>query len=79
MIRLEHSRERFAGLPLPEVGGQPRPAGSVTVQLASAGRYCGEVATTLRDLPAGDRVTVLGTLAGAVRPVAARSLTFVLR
>lgn len=39
MIRLEHSRERFARLPLPEVGGQLRPAGSVTVQLASAGRW----------------------------------------
>ncbi len=62
MIRLEHSRERFAGLPLPEVGGQPRPAGSVTVQLASAGRYCGEVAITLRDLPADDRVATLGHL-----------------
>jgi len=79
MIRLEHSRERFAGLPLPEVGGQPRPAGSVTAQLASAGRYCGEVAITLRDLPADDRVAVLGTLAGAVPPMAARSLTTVLR
>lgn len=79
MIRLEHSRERFAGLPLPEVGGQPRPAGSVTVQLASAGRYCGEVAMSLRDLPADDRVAVLGTLAGAVPPMAARSLTTVLR
>lgn len=64
MIRLERSRERFAGLPLPEVGGQPRPAGSVTVQLASAGRYCGEVAITLRDLPADDRVAVLGSLPG---------------
>jgi len=30
MIRLDDSRERFAGLPLPEVGGQLRPAGSVT-------------------------------------------------
>ncbi|MCJ1715407.1 MupG family TIM beta-alpha barrel fold protein [Curtobacterium sp. VKM Ac-2922] len=62
MIRLEHSRERFAGLPLPEVGGQPRPAGSVTVQLASAGRYCGEVAITLWDLPCDDRVAVLGAV-----------------
>ncbi|MBT1623509.1 DUF871 family protein [Curtobacterium flaccumfaciens pv. oortii] len=79
MIRLEHSRERFARLPLPEVGGQPRPVGSVTVQLASAGRYCGEVAITLRDLPADDRVAVLGTLADAVPPMAARSLTTVLR
>lgn len=60
MIRLEHSRERFAGLPLPEVGGQPRPAGSVTVQLASAGRYCGEVAVTLRNLPSDRRVARLG-------------------
>ncbi|PCN48063.1 hypothetical protein Csp2054_09325 [Curtobacterium sp. 'Ferrero'] len=68
MIRLEHSRERFADLPLPEAGGQPRPAGSVTVQLASAGRYRGEVAITLRDLPADDRVAVLGTVEGAVRP-----------
>jgi hypothetical protein len=59
MIRLEHSRERFARLPLPEAGGQPRPAGSVTVQLASAGRYCGEVAITLRDLPRDDHVAVL--------------------
>lgn len=63
MIRLEHSRERFAALPLPEVGGQPRPAGSVTVQLPSAGRYCGEVAITLQDLPADDRVAVLGSAA----------------
>ncbi|WFR65845.1 DUF871 family protein [Curtobacterium flaccumfaciens] len=61
MIRLEHSRERFAGLPLPEVGGQPRPAGSVTVQLPAAGRYCGEVAITLRDLPTDNRVAVLGS------------------
>ncbi|WP_375334733.1 phospho-sugar glycosidase domain-containing protein [Curtobacterium sp. MCLR17_044] len=73
MIRLEHSRERFAGLPLPEVGGQPRPAGSVTVQLASAGRYCGDVAIALRDLPADSRVAVLGFLsspdcAPGVRP-----------
>lgn len=62
MIRLEHSRERFAGLPLPEVGGQPRPAGSVTVQLPAAGRYCGEVAITLRDLPTDDRVANVGVL-----------------
>ncbi|QKS87194.1 DUF871 domain-containing protein [Curtobacterium flaccumfaciens pv. flaccumfaciens] len=48
MIRLEYSRERFAGLPLPEVRGQPRPAGSVTVQLASAGRYCGEARSRCR-------------------------------
>jgi uncharacterized protein len=34
MIRLEHSRERCAGLPLPEAGGQPRPAGALTVQMA---------------------------------------------
>jgi len=60
MIRLEHSRERFAGLPLPEVCGQPRPAGSVTVQLASAGRYCGEVALLLRALQADRRVAQLG-------------------
>ncbi|WP_372440160.1 MupG family TIM beta-alpha barrel fold protein [Curtobacterium flaccumfaciens] len=49
MIRLEHSRERFARLPLPKVGGQPRPAGSVTVQLTSAGRSrsrCGTCQTT---------------------------------
>ncbi|PZE61224.1 hypothetical protein DEJ24_05965 [Curtobacterium sp. MCPF17_001] len=59
MIRLEHSRERFAGLQLPEIAGQPRPAGSETVQLASAGRYCGEVAITSRDLPSDDRVVVL--------------------
>jgi len=59
-IRLEHSRERLAGLPLPEVGGQPRPARSVTVQLASAGRYCGEVAIVLRESPIDDRVAVLG-------------------
>ncbi|MFJ4297619.1 MupG family TIM beta-alpha barrel fold protein [Curtobacterium sp. NPDC089689] len=62
MIRLEHSRERFAALPLPDVGGQPRPAGAVTVQLPAAGRYCGEVAIVLRDLPADDRVAVLGTV-----------------
>lgn len=62
MIRLEHSRERFAGLPLPSVGGKPRPAGSVTVQLPSAGRYCGEVGIALRDLPADDRVAVLGSV-----------------
>ncbi|MFK4483291.1 MupG family TIM beta-alpha barrel fold protein [Curtobacterium sp. AB7] len=79
MIRLEHSRERFAGLPLPEVGGQPRPAGSVTVQLASAGRYCGEIGITLRDLPADGRVAVLGTLAGAVPPMAVRFPATVLR
>ncbi|WP_396290858.1 MupG family TIM beta-alpha barrel fold protein [Curtobacterium sp. KT1] len=78
MIRLEHSRERFAGLPLPEVGGQPRPAGSVTVQLASSGRYCGEVAITLRDLPADDRVAVLGTLTVPSPEVGDQSLTIVL-
>ncbi|SDR08395.1 hypothetical protein SAMN02800687_3654 [Curtobacterium sp. UNCCL20] len=79
MIRLEHSRERFAGLPLPEVGGQPRPAGSVTVQLASARRYCGEVAITLRDLPADDRVAVVGMLASPIPLVGAHPLTAVLR
>jgi len=60
LIRLEGSRARFAGLPLPHVGGQPRPAGSVTVQLPAAGRYCGEVAVTLRDLPGDERVAVVG-------------------
>lgn len=74
MIRLEHSRERLAGLPLPEVGGQPRPAGSVTVQLASSGRYCGEIAITLRD----DRVAVLGTLTVSSPEVGNQSLTIVL-
>ncbi|RPE75704.1 hypothetical protein EDF28_3649 [Curtobacterium sp. PhB137] len=78
MIRLEHSRERFAGLPLPEVGGQPRPAGSITVQLASAGRYCGEVAITLRDLPADDRVAVLGALTVPLAALGDQSLTIVL-
>lgn len=78
MIRLEHSRERFAGLPLPEVGGQPRPAGSVTVQLASAGRYCGEVAITLRDLPADERVALLGRSAAPVPELRAHSLTALL-
>jgi len=77
MIRLEHMRERF--VPLPEVGGQPRPAESVTMQSASAERYDGEVAITLRDLPDDDRVAVLGTLAGAVPSTTARSLTTVLR
>lgn len=38
LIRLEHSRERVAGMLRPEVGGQPRPAGSVAVELASMGR-----------------------------------------
>ncbi|MBO9044398.1 phospho-sugar glycosidase domain-containing protein [Curtobacterium flaccumfaciens] len=74
MIRLEHSRERFAGLPLPEVGGQPRPAGSVTVQLASAGRYCGEVAITLSDLGPDERVAVLGKLPITGYPVGAHPL-----
>jgi uncharacterized protein len=78
MIRLEHSRERFAGLPLPEVGGQPRPAGSVTVQLPAAGRYCGEVAITLRDLPTDDRVTVVGRLSAPVPEFRARSFTTLL-
>ncbi|MFJ3383389.1 MULTISPECIES: MupG family TIM beta-alpha barrel fold protein [unclassified Curtobacterium] len=79
MIRLEHSRERFAGLPLPEVGGQPRPAGAVTVQLASAGRYCGEVAIVLRELPADDRVAVLGALAAGASPTRDHSSTISLR
>ncbi|WP_181435607.1 MupG family TIM beta-alpha barrel fold protein [Curtobacterium sp. MCPF17_051] len=61
MIRLEHSQERFAGLPLPEAGGQPRPAGSVTLQLASAGRNFGEVAITLRDLPPDRKIAVCGS------------------
>lgn len=78
MIRLEHSRERFAGLPLPAVGGQPRPAGAVTVQLTSAGRYCGEVAITLRDLPADDRVAVLGALTVPLAALGDQSLTIVL-
>lgn len=55
-----------------------RPAGSVTVQLASAGRYCGEVAITLRDLPADDRVAVLGTLTVPSPGVGDQSLTIVL-
>ncbi|MCS5510054.1 MupG family TIM beta-alpha barrel fold protein [Curtobacterium flaccumfaciens pv. flaccumfaciens] len=75
MIRLEHSRERFARLPLPKVGGQPRPAGSVTVQLASAGRHCGEVVIILRDLPADDRVALLGMVDVSLPSVGARSLT----
>ncbi|WP_418517156.1 phospho-sugar glycosidase domain-containing protein [Curtobacterium flaccumfaciens pv. flaccumfaciens] len=78
MIRLEHSRERFAGLPLPKFGGQPRPARSVTVQLASAGRYCGEVGIVLRDLPTDDRVAVLGALAVPEPALRDRSLTIVL-
>jgi len=78
MIRLEHSRERFAGLSLPDVGGQPRPAGSVTVQLPAAGRYRGEVAITLRDLPADDRVTVVGRLSAQVPEFRARSFTTLL-
>ncbi|MBF4591602.1 phospho-sugar glycosidase domain-containing protein [Curtobacterium sp. VKM Ac-1395] len=62
MIRLEHSRERFDGLPLPEVGGQPRPTGSVTVHLTSAGRYSEEVSVTMRDLPVDNRVAVLSSI-----------------
>ncbi|KQO65171.1 MupG family TIM beta-alpha barrel fold protein [Curtobacterium sp. Leaf261] len=60
LIRFEQSRSRFAGLPLPVVGGQARPRGSVTMQSASAGRYCGEVAVVLRDLPGDERVAVVG-------------------
>jgi len=78
MVRLEHSRERFAGLPVPEVGGQPRPAESVTVQLASARRYGGEVAISLRGLPADDRVAVLGALTVPSPALRDRSLTIVL-
>ena len=78
MIRLQHSRERFAGLPLPEVGGQPRPAGSVTVRLASARRYWGEVAISLRGLPADDRVAVLGALTVPSPALRDRSLAIVL-
>jgi uncharacterized protein len=73
MIRLEHSRERFAELPLPEVGRQPRPAGSVIVQLASAGRYCGEVGITLRNLPSDDRMAVLGSVPMEGRAIHASS------
>lgn len=73
MIRLEHSRERFTGLPLPEVGGQPRPAGSVTVQLASAGRYCGEVAIALRDLPPDHRIAQLGRISARLTELAGRA------
>ncbi|WIE73523.1 phospho-sugar glycosidase domain-containing protein [Curtobacterium sp. MCJR17_020] len=73
MIRLEPSRDRFAALPLPEVGGQPRPAGSVTLQLPSAGRYCVEVAIPLRELPADERVAVVGTLDGGWRVLAQAS------
>lgn len=69
MIRLEHSRERFARLPLPESGGQPRPAGSVTVQLPTAERYSGEVAITLQNLPDDERAAVVGSVR---RPMASR-------
>lgn len=63
MIRFQHSRQRLAHL-TPDVGGQPRPAGSITLQLASAGRYRGELAVTLRDLPPDERVAVIGTVVG---------------
>ena len=73
MIRLEHSRERFAELPLPEVGGQPRPAWAVIVQLASAGRYCAEVGITLRNLRSDDRMAVLGSVPMQGRAIHASS------
>lgn len=66
MIRREHSRERFARFPLPEVARQPRPAGAVAVQSPTAGRYWGEVTIMLRDLAVDDRVAVVGTVTAPV-------------
>jgi hypothetical protein len=79
MIRLEHSRDRFAGLPLPEVSGQPRPARSVTMQLALAGRYRGEAALVLRELPPDRHVAQLDQVASPLLAHGSRQICIFLR
>ncbi|HEY0186768.1 MAG TPA: MupG family TIM beta-alpha barrel fold protein [Cellulomonas sp.] len=61
-LRLVGSRDRLAPAVLPPVGGQPRPRGSVTVDLDDAGRYRGEVRVTLVDLPGDPTVAVVATV-----------------
>lgn len=74
MIRLEHSRERFAGLPSAR-GRWGAEAGGVGHRAVGV---CGEVAITLRDLPA-DRVAMLGALTVPSQVLGDRSLIIVLR
>ncbi|MDN4526498.1 DUF871 domain-containing protein [Fictibacillus fluitans] len=44
----------------PQVPPAPRPAGSITIDNEQYGRYTGELQITKRDLPADERVNVLG-------------------
>jgi uncharacterized protein len=59
-VRLARSRARLGSAVLPASGGEPRPRGSVTVDLGTAGRYRGEVRVTRVDLPPDPTVAVLG-------------------
>lgn len=62
LVRLQHSRARLANVELPVTGGQPRARGSVTVDLASAGRYRGEIGLARTDLPPDESVAVVGRI-----------------
>ncbi|WP_226527470.1 MupG family TIM beta-alpha barrel fold protein [Metabacillus niabensis] len=57
VIRLMDTRKEE---PVPQYNTVERPRGSITMDNSGYGRYCGEVHITLRDLPADDRVNVIG-------------------
>ncbi len=63
LVRFQGSRARMTGIELPTEGGQERPRGSVTIELDASGRYRGDLALTRTDLPADERVAVIGHMA----------------
>lgn len=68
LVRLRGSRARLRDMDLTGLrGGEPRPRGSLTVELDAAGRYRGEIALTRADLPGDPWVAVLGRVPAASR------------
>lgn len=72
MVRLESARGALADVDIPATGARARPAGSVTVDNDGAGRYKGEIALQVLDLPADPTVNVVGHVVEEDRPLLER-------
>ena len=65
LVRYQESRKyAAAGGPVQPAGCGPRPRGAVTMDNSRYGRYSGEVQLIRADLPADERVNVIGRLDG---------------
>lgn len=62
VVRSQESRQRHPGVIMPQENPLMRHRGDITVDNSRYGRYAGEMQIVLRDLPADDRVNVIGKI-----------------